>query len=45
MYFSGFADEVSADIHQQIKATKELGWSNIESRVMGSGNLKNMQKF
>ena len=42
MYFSGFADEVSADIHQQIKATKELGWSNIESRVMGSGNIHNI---
>jgi len=32
MYLTGFADEAGADIHIQIKATKELGWENIESR-------------
>ena len=31
-YFTGFADEAAADIDGQIKATKELGWSNIEAR-------------
>lgn len=32
MYLTGFADEAGADIDTQIKATKELGWENIESR-------------
>lgn len=32
MYFTGFADEASASLDVQIKATKELGWQNIEAR-------------
>lgn len=32
MYLTGFADEAGADIDVQIKATKELGWKNIECR-------------
>lgn len=32
MYFTGFADEASASIDEQIKVTKELGWQNIEAR-------------
>ena len=32
MYYTGFADEAANDLATQIKATKELGWSNIESR-------------
>jgi len=32
MYLTGFADEASADIDVQIRATKELGWSHIEAR-------------
>lgn len=32
LYLTGFADEAAADIDGQIKATKELGWENIESR-------------
>ena len=32
MYFTGFADEASASLDDQIKVTKELGWQNIESR-------------
>ena len=43
MYLTGFADESGADIDVQIKATKELGWENIESRGVGvdgrGGNL------
>lgn len=39
MYFTGFADEVSPDLDIQIKVTKELGWSNIETRKIGEGNL------
>ncbi len=39
MYFTGFADEASPDIDIQIKATKELGWKNIETRALCGGNL------
>ncbi|MBI4979541.1 MAG: sugar phosphate isomerase/epimerase [Spirochaetes bacterium] len=39
MYYSGFADEVSMDIDEQIRATKALGWSTIEMRGVINGNL------
>jgi sugar phosphate isomerase/epimerase len=39
MYFTGFADEASADFDCQIKATKELGWKQIETRGLCGGNL------
>ena len=39
MYYTGFADEASPDIDLQIKATKELGWSNIEARGLYGSNL------
>lgn len=39
MYFTGFADEASGNIDTQIKVTKELGWSNIESRALFGKNL------
>lgn len=39
MYLTGFADEASADISVQIKATKELGWKYIESRSVGGKNI------
>ncbi len=39
MYMTGFADEAGADLSVQIKATKELGWSNIETRKLGDKNL------
>lgn len=32
IYFSGFADEAGVDLETQIRATRELGWSNIEMR-------------
>ena len=32
--FSGFADEAGWDLETQIRATKELGWSNIEMRFV-----------
>ncbi len=35
MYLTGFADEAAADIQGQIRATKALGWSNIEARKAG----------
>ncbi|MDD5686868.1 MAG: sugar phosphate isomerase/epimerase [Elusimicrobia bacterium] len=39
MYLTGFADEAATDIDGQIEATKELGWKNIESRVIDGINL------
>ena len=43
MYLTGFADEAGGDINIQIKATKELGWSDIELRRTGfKGDMANM---
>ncbi len=39
MYLTGFADEASQDIDEQIRALKSLGWKNIESRNVGKQNL------
>ena len=39
MYLTGFADEAAKDIDTQIRATKELGWENIEARNVGGGNI------
>jgi len=39
MYLTGFADEAGSTIDQQIKATLELGWSNIESRNVDGKNI------
>ena len=39
MYLTGFADEAAADLAGQIRATKELGWSNIESRSIDGANI------
>ncbi|OGV56452.1 MAG: hypothetical protein A2X45_03290 [Lentisphaerae bacterium GWF2_50_93] len=39
MYYTGFADEAASDLDGQIKATKELGWKNIETRKLFDGNL------
>lgn len=39
MYFTGFADEASPDIKQQISAVRELGWSNIEMRSVFGSNI------
>lgn len=39
MYYSGFADEAGKAVEAQIRATIELGWSNIEMRDVGSTNL------
>lgn len=47
MYFTGFADEVSGDFGLQIKATKELGWQNIEARNVDGKNITDIsdEKF
>ncbi|MBN1669561.1 MAG: sugar phosphate isomerase/epimerase [Kiritimatiellae bacterium] len=34
-YMTGFADEAAADLDGQIRATKALGWQNIEARKIG----------
>ena len=39
---TGFADEASRDIDLQIKATKELGWSAISTRMVGNANIHDM---
>ena len=39
MYLTGFADEVSSSIEDQIKVTKELGWNAIEARSIGESNI------
>jgi sugar phosphate isomerase/epimerase len=44
MYYSGFADEASADITTQIRATRELGWQAIEARNVGSANITDISE-
>ncbi|MDY7010463.1 MAG: sugar phosphate isomerase/epimerase family protein [Planctomycetota bacterium] len=39
MYLTGFADEAASDMDGQIRATKELGWENIESRNVNGKNI------
>jgi len=39
MYYTGFADEAGDSIGVQIRATLELGWSNIEARSVDGVNL------
>jgi sugar phosphate isomerase/epimerase len=44
MFYTGFADEAGNSIDTQIKATKELGWNNIESRSLEGSNLAYMSE-
>jgi sugar phosphate isomerase/epimerase len=39
IYLTGFADEAGASLETQIKATKELGWTNIEMRNVQIGDF------
>lgn len=39
MYYTGFADEVSQNIDDQIRATLALGWKSIEMRGVSGKNL------
>lgn len=39
---TGFADEASRDIDLQIRATKDLGWSAISTRMVGNMNIHDM---
>jgi sugar phosphate isomerase/epimerase len=42
MYLTGFVDEAAAGIDGQIKATLELGWSNIEARNVDGKNIHDL---
>ena len=44
MYLTGFADEVSSNIDDQIRVTKELGWNAIEARSIGESNIHDIEK-
>ena len=44
MYYTGFADEAAIGIDGQIRATKELGWSNIESRNIDKTNIHDISE-
>ena len=39
MFLTGFADEASRDLKEQIRAMEELGWKFIETRFIGNKNL------
>jgi len=42
MYLTGFADEAASGIDAQIRATLELGWSNIEARNIDGKNIHDL---
>lgn len=44
MYYSGFADEASPELDLQLKVTQELGWQNIETRILCGGNLASIDE-
>jgi sugar phosphate isomerase/epimerase len=44
MYLTGFADEAATDLDGQIKATRELGWENIESRNIDGKNIHDLSE-
>lgn len=44
MYLTGFADEASPDLAVQIRATQQLGWSNIEARNVSSANIHDIDE-
>ncbi|QEN08912.1 sugar phosphate isomerase/epimerase [Oceanispirochaeta crateris] len=42
MYYTGFADEAGFGLEAQIQATKELGWTCIESRSIDGVNIHDL---
>lgn len=42
IYFTGFADEAAKDLDNQIRITKGMGWSNIESRCIDGDNIHDL---
>ncbi|MCK6488044.1 MAG: sugar phosphate isomerase/epimerase [Planctomycetes bacterium] len=43
-YLTGFADEAASDLAGQIRATRTLGWSWIESRAIDQVNIHNLDE-
>ena len=39
MRLTGFTDEASAKIEDQIRVTKELGWSHLSARTINTANI------
>ncbi len=39
MILTGFTDEASADIAEQIRVTRELGWSYLSARTINTANI------
>ena len=39
MILTGFTDEASANIEDQIRVTKELGWSHLSARTINTANI------
>lgn len=39
IYLTGFVDEVDDDLRTQVDTARELGWSSIELRTVGAGNV------
>jgi len=39
MYLTGFADEAARDLETQIKATQEIGWTQISARGVNGSNI------
>jgi len=44
MYLTGFADEAAPELARQIRATRELGWTNIESRNIDGTNIHDLSE-
>ena len=44
MKLTGFTDEASSDLSQQIKITKELGWKYLSARTMGAANIHDISE-
>ena len=44
MFFTGFADEAASDLSTQIKATKEIGWSQISTRGVNGANIHELSE-
>jgi len=42
MYLTGFADEAATGLDGQIRATRELGWTNIEARNIDGKNIHDL---
>ncbi len=44
MILTGFTDEASNDVLQQIQVTKELGWKYLSARTMGRANIHDLSE-